>query len=104
MTGLTSANLAIGTVSYSAPEQLMGGEIDGRADQYALEGEGADVLTPVDFGDVCVNVDDAWFAAKKMDPPKTLDDLTDRTRASPRSSTGSPAVSPACPRSSSSWR
>lgn len=47
------------------------------ADQYALEGEGADVLTPVDFGDVCVNVDDAWFAAKKMDPPKTLDDLTD---------------------------
>lgn len=45
VTGLTSANLAIGTVSYSAPEQLMGGEIDGRADQYALAATAYRLLT-----------------------------------------------------------
>ena len=33
---LTRANLAIGTVSYTAPEQLMDDPIDGQADQYAL--------------------------------------------------------------------
>ena len=35
-TGLTSTNIAMGTVAYAAPEQLMGESIDGRADQYAL--------------------------------------------------------------------
>ena len=25
---------------------------------------------------MCVNVDDTWFAKKKLPPPKTLDDLT----------------------------
>ncbi|MGX9671299.1 LpqN/LpqT family lipoprotein [Mycobacterium sp. HM-7] len=45
VTGLTSANLAIGTVSYSAPEQLMGGDIDGRADQYALAATAYRLLT-----------------------------------------------------------
>jgi len=38
--------------------------------------EAADQLTPVDYSDVCVNVDDAWFAAEKVPPPKTLEDLT----------------------------
>ncbi|MDR1767508.1 MAG: thiamine ABC transporter substrate-binding protein [Propionibacteriaceae bacterium] len=32
-------------------------------------------LTPVDYGDVCLNIDDEWFAAKKVAPPATLDDL-----------------------------
>ncbi|MFS0901018.1 serine/threonine-protein kinase, partial [Mycolicibacterium litorale] len=35
-TGLTSSNIAVGSMSYSAPEQLMGHAIDGRADQYSL--------------------------------------------------------------------
>lgn len=35
-TGLTSSNIAVGSMSYSAPEQLMGYPIDGRADQYSL--------------------------------------------------------------------
>jgi serine/threonine protein kinase, bacterial len=33
---LTRANLGIGTVSYTAPEQLMDDSIDGRTDQYGL--------------------------------------------------------------------
>jgi serine/threonine-protein kinase len=36
ISGLTTTNMTVGTVAYSAPEQLMGEEIDGRADQYAL--------------------------------------------------------------------
>lgn len=34
-----------------------------------------DKLVPIDTAAVCVNVDTAWFAAKKLDPPATLDDL-----------------------------
>jgi thiamine transport system substrate-binding protein len=32
-------------------------------------------LTPVDYGDVCINYDKAWFATKGVAVPKTLDDL-----------------------------
>jgi thiamine transport system substrate-binding protein len=45
------------------------------AEQYALEGE--DRLTPIDVGHVCVNVDTTWFEREGIDPPQTLDDLTD---------------------------
>ncbi|MBX8691193.1 protein kinase [Mycobacterium sp. 20091114027_K0903767] len=34
--GLTDTNMTVGTVDYTAPEQLMGQDLDGRADQYAL--------------------------------------------------------------------
>ncbi|HXB88647.1 serine/threonine-protein kinase [Mycobacterium sp.] len=36
ISGLTATNMAVGTVSYAAPEQLKGEPLDGRADQYAL--------------------------------------------------------------------
>jgi len=45
------------------------------ADQYALPGDDDHDLTPVDTGNVCVNVDDTWFADKGVPEPKTLDDL-----------------------------
>ncbi len=47
---------------------------DGVAD-YALPGDDEGALVPVDNGNVCVNVDDTWFAKQKIDPPQTLDDL-----------------------------
>lgn len=45
-------------------------------DEFALEGEDGDRLVPVDYGDVCVNIDDTYFAAKQLAPPASLDDLT----------------------------
>ena len=43
--GLTATNMTVGTVSYAAPEQLMGGQLDGRADQYALAATAYHLLT-----------------------------------------------------------
>ena len=34
-------------------------------------------LVPVDWGDVCLNYDRAWFEGKGMAPPASLDDLID---------------------------
>jgi len=36
-----------------------------------------DAVTPIDYGDVCVNIDDAWFEREGITPPASLDDLTD---------------------------
>lgn len=33
-------------------------------------------LTPIDYGDVCVNYDKQWFKTKNIPPPAALDDLT----------------------------
>ena len=45
-------------------------------DQYLLpEGQGREQLTPIDNGDVCVNVDHEWFAEKGLAEPTSLDDL-----------------------------
>ena len=50
------------------------------AESYVLPGDdGADGgrLTPVDNGNVCVNVDTTWFAAEGIAPPESLEDLVD---------------------------
>lgn len=44
------------------------------AKKLALPG-GKDELTPIDYGDVCVNVDNAWFQSKGIAAPTSLDDL-----------------------------
>jgi thiamine transport system substrate-binding protein len=38
---------------------------------------GGDYLTPIDSGDVCVNVDHAWFTKAGIPEPTTLADLAD---------------------------
>jgi serine/threonine-protein kinase len=43
--GLTETNMTVGTVNYASPEQLMGGAIDGRADQYGLAATAYHLLT-----------------------------------------------------------
>ena len=45
ISGLTATNMTVGTVAYCAPEQLMGEEIDGRADEYALASTAYHLLT-----------------------------------------------------------
>lgn len=45
VSGLTATNMTVGTVSYAAPEQLMGNTVDGRADQYALAATAYELLT-----------------------------------------------------------
>ena len=42
-----------------------------------LRSAGLDVVTPIDDGDVCVNIDDGWFAEQGIAPPSTLEDLAD---------------------------
>lgn len=42
----------------------------------ALRLDSENRLTPIDFGDVCINYDKQWFADKKLTPPQTLQDLT----------------------------
>lgn len=46
------------------------------ARKHALAGDDAGALTAIDYGDVCLNVDHAWFAAKGLAEPTTLGDLT----------------------------
>ncbi|MGH3136232.1 MAG: thiamine ABC transporter substrate-binding protein [Gaiellaceae bacterium] len=33
-------------------------------------------VTPIDHGEVCLNVDKAWFAERGIDPPRTLEEVT----------------------------
>jgi serine/threonine protein kinase len=45
VSNLTAADVAVGTISYIAPEQLLGKPLDGRADQYALAATAFHLLT-----------------------------------------------------------
>jgi len=54
------------------------GDLTSAEDQYLLpEGQGREQLTPIDNGDVCVNVDHEWFAEKGISEPTGLDDLVE---------------------------
>lgn len=53
-------------------------DLPASAERFALpDEEAAARLTPIDYGDVCVNVDDVWFEKQNLEPPASLDDLTD---------------------------
>jgi len=45
ISGLTKTNMTLGTVAYCAPEQLLGEDVDGRADQYSLAATAYHLLT-----------------------------------------------------------
>lgn len=47
ISGITTTNMTVGTVAYAAPEQLIGDDVDGRADQYALAATAYHLLTGV---------------------------------------------------------
>ncbi len=51
-------------------------DLPASAEKFRLPG-GEDRLTPVDYSDVCVNVDTAWFEEQGQQPPTDLDDLVD---------------------------
>ncbi len=45
--------------------------------ELAAPSEVAGQLTPIDTSEVCINVDESWFADKGLVPPSGFDDLTD---------------------------
>ncbi len=45
--------------------------------EYLVDGPGRDRLLPIDSGDVCMNLDSAWFADNGLSPPSTLEQLAD---------------------------
>lgn len=59
-------------------EKYVSGDLTQAEDAFLLPtASGGEYLTPIDSGDVCVNVDHAWFADAGIPEPQTLDDLID---------------------------
>ncbi|MEX0768459.1 MAG: thiamine ABC transporter substrate-binding protein [Microthrixaceae bacterium] len=42
-----------------------------------LQGAAGELLVPIDTADVCINVDEEWFAKNGIEPPSTMAQLTD---------------------------
>ena len=66
----TFAGRAIGAgilSPYASPDLPKGAE--------AYAADGSNSLTPIDYGDVCLNADTTWFKNKGIAVPQTLDDL-----------------------------
>jgi len=64
--GPPGSNVPVGTVGYAAPETLMGADVDGRADQYALAATAFHLLTgapPVEHTDPTAALDQLLNAA-----------------------------------------
>lgn len=64
-------------VLQSGAVQAFDGTLPDGVDAFALDNDDDGALVPVDNGNVCVNVDDTWFAAKDLAPPTTLADLAE---------------------------
>ena len=64
-------------IDQGALEAYTPSEIPEGVSDFNLPGDEEHFLTPVDNGSVCVNIDTEWFAAKKLTPPKSLDDLAE---------------------------
>jgi serine/threonine protein kinase, bacterial len=69
ISGLTATNMVMGTTAYAAPEQLMGKDIDGRADEYALGCTAFHLLTgkaPYDDSNAAVVISQHLSAAPPL--------------------------------------
>ncbi|MDU0349087.1 thiamine ABC transporter substrate-binding protein [Actinomyces sp. MRS3W] len=71
---MASRLLAEGVVDTSTALNLPDGAADYLA-PYIVDDTPA--LVPIDFGEVCVNVDTFWFSDHGLEPPSTFEDLTD---------------------------
>ena len=59
-------------------EEYVSGDLTDAEQPFLLPaGSGGEFLTPIDSGDVCVNVDHEWFSSAGIPEPTTLDDLID---------------------------
>ena len=92
-TMVTKAKLTAGNpegdVMWGVDNTLLSAVLDGKVfDKYEPNDSGAIAtnltalvpgheLTPVDFGDVCINYDITWFKSHDLQPPTSLDDLVD---------------------------
>jgi serine/threonine-protein kinase len=121
ISGLTTTNMTVGTVAYSAPEQLMGEQLDGRADQYALAATAYHLLTgsqlfPHSNAAVVISrhlntpapavaamrpdllsLDSVFAAALAKDPDSRFSRCIDFARALAEQTTAHGAPSPAAP-------
>lgn len=83
--------LAEGVFADYTPAELPAGVAS-----YDLPGDGGSHLTPVDIGNVCVNIDTTWFASHGVPEPTGLDDLTKPAYAdlfvTPGAATSSPGM------------
>jgi len=106
VSGLTATNMTVGAVAYSAPEQLVGEEIDGRTDQYALAAMAYNLLTgsqlfphsnPAVVISRHLNADPPKLSASRP-PLAPLDEALSRALFAPMACTASwqrgPAASP----------
>ena len=89
---ILSKNNPLGDVLYGVDNTFLSRALDAEIfasyQSLALDTVAADFLreddfrvTPVDFGDVCLNYDIAWFAENELALPQTLDELADEAYA-----------------------
>ena len=82
-TGANATNVPVGTVAYAAPEQLMGADIDERADQYALAATAFHLLTgapPVQHSDPASDPAQALDQLLNTSPPRLSDQRPELAR------------------------
>ena len=82
ISGLTKTNMTVGTVAYCAPEQLLGEDIDGRADQYSLAATAYHLLTG---SQLFPNTNPAVVISHHLNvpPPALADSRTDLAKLDP---------------------
>jgi thiamine transport system substrate-binding protein len=94
--GNPTGDAAFGIDNTYASRPLDAGVFDAYSADLPAGAEGADRLTPVDVGNVCLNVDTTWFEAEGLAPPQTFDDLTEEEYAGlavvPGASTSTPGM------------